>query len=341
MFLGKSGYGTYPLAMAYARYLMCENRQENDACGACPTCNKISKGIHPDVHEVYPTHSVSKLTSIDFHQEWKEFRAQNPYGNLNDWKASVDEGKVYSIGTKESILLHKKLSLKTFEGGYKVLIVSMSETMNSTFANKFLKLMEEPPPNTVLLLLAEDADAMLPTILSRAQIKKVGAIETEVLTAKLIEGGVPEDEALSMCLRLNADWGLLQEELKTGDSVARMRELFIKMMRVCYGKKPIDMIDVADEIADLSKSSQISFLEYSLNMIRQSLMKNYTGDALFQASKSETDFLKNFARFITGNNVVDFMNLFSESVNQLQRNANARILFTRLTFKVMKLIHVA
>lgn len=342
LFLGKLGHGSLALALAYAQYLFCEDKQETDACGKCTNCKRVGKGIHPDLHTVFPVYAVTNNSSEDFNNEWKTFCEDNIYADWDYWKKHLQaEGKQFSIGTKESTLLHRKLSLKSHDGGYKVLIVYKAEEMNGTFANKLLKLLEEPPSKTLILLVAEDPDRILPTIMSRTQIKKIGLIDQESIIPYIKEKGVAEDEAMSMCLRLNNDWGLLQKEIETGDAVLQQRELFIQLMRVCYKKNVLDMMNLADELADQPKAFQVNFLEYALNMFRQSLMKNYTGDMLFQASKAEADFLKNFARFITGNNVIEFMNLFSKSIAELHQSANARILFTRLTFKVMRYIHFA
>lgn len=342
LFLGEIGHGSLALAFAYAQYLFCENRGENDSCGTCPSCNKFQKNSHPDFHQVFPVHTVSKKSSQDFMQEWLEYSVKSKYVDLEGWKVFLgEEQKQYSIGTLESVRLHQKLSLKSYEGGYKVLVVFMSEEMNPTFANKLLKLLEEPPSKTVILLVAEDGDRLLPTILSRTQIKKITAIEQEALIPLLKSKGLSDDEATSMFLRLNGHWGDIQKEIASGDGVNILREQFIKLMRVCYKKNVLEMMDAADEYGSLPRAAQIALLEYSLNMIRQSLMKNYTGDMLFQASAAEADFLKNFARFITGNNVIDFMNLFSESIHQIRRNCNSRVMFTRLTFQVMRFIHHA
>jgi DNA polymerase-3 subunit delta' len=343
LFLGDLGNGGLELALGYAQYLMCLDRKESDSCGQCASCRKVQLFAHPDFHVVFPTHSVSTISSKGLMKEWREFAQDNTHFYLPEWMAFLEEeSKPYSIGTKESVEIHKSLSLKSYEGGYRVLLIWKAEEMNTTFANKVLKLLEEPPEKTIVLLVAEDQESLLTTIVSRTQIKKINPIEEDVIVSRLVEKHqYSADEALSICLRANRSWGKVRLEIGDVDESAQNRELFIELMRSSYKKNVMEMMDCSDKLGNLSKSHQIGFLEYALYMFRQSLMKNYTGEALFQASNKEAEFLKNFAKFITGNNIVGMMENFNEGIYHINRNANSKLFFTQLTFKVMRYIHFA
>lgn len=343
MFLGNFGNGTLELALAYAQFLMCTNPTATDACGVCSACRKVSGLIHPDLHMIYPVYEVAKKSSKDFAPEWRSFLNSSSHASFSDWMYTLQaETKQFSIATKESVEINKAVALKPYEGGKRVLLIWKAELMNLTFANKVLKLFEEPPKDTVIILLVEDQDQILPTILSRTQIKKIGKIEEETILKVITENhSKSHEEALSLTLRAERNWGQILQLLDNEDYSETNRLLFIEMMRTCYKKNVLEMMDCSDKLADLSKEGQRSFLQYALYMFRQSLMKNYTGEALFQASNKEAEFLKNFSRFITGNNIVGMMESFNDGIFHLQRNANARILFTQLCFKVMRFIHFA
>ncbi len=175
MFLGSTGNGTLELARAYVQFLMCSDKQENDSCGVCSSCKKVDGNIHPDFHMIYPVHGVATKSSKDYGTEWREFIKLRTHATLNDWMIHLQaDSKQFSIANKESAEINKVVSLRPFEGGYRVLLIWMAEEMNATFSNKVLRLFEEPPKDTIVILLVEDQERILPTILSRTQIKKVG-----------------------------------------------------------------------------------------------------------------------------------------------------------------------
>ena len=343
MFLGDTGNGTMELARAYVQFLMCSDRKEDDSCGVCPSCKKIDGNIHPDFHMIYPVYGVAQKSSKDYATEWRGFLKMRTHASLNDWMVHLQaDTKQFSIANKESTEINKTISLRPYEGGYRVLFIWMAEEMNATFSNKVLKLFEEPPKDTIVLLLVEDQERILPTIMSRTQIKKVGKIEEdEMIKVMMSRHGLKAEDALSLTTRAERNWGTILHLIENEDFSEENRLKFIEMMRSCYKKDVIEMMDCADALADLSKEAQKSFLLYSLYMFRQSLMKNYTGDTLFQASAKEAEFLTNFSKFITGNNIVEMMASFNDALYHLSRNANARIMFTQICFKVMRFIHFA
>lgn len=343
MFLGKPGYGALPMALGFVQYLFCSNKQENDSCGTCDSCRKVQELQHPDLHFSFPTVQPISKTSDGLLKEWREQVLNEPYFNLTNWIDRIDDkGRKPIIGNDESLEIIKKLSLKSYEGGYKVMVIWMAEEMNATSSNKLLKILEEPPNKTLFLLVCESQEAVLQTIISRTQIVKIPRIETDAMSLYLRDKkGLNNSTADSIAARSESDLIAVNEFL--GDHVEQdvNRELFIELMRVCYKKDVIPMLDWADKMAAQSREVQKYFLKYAIHMFRQSILKNYTEEVLLKVSKEEAAFLEKFARFITGNNLLDFIQTFNESHYYIERNANPKLLFTNICFKVMRYIHVA
>lgn len=343
MFLGSAGHGGLPIALAYVQYIFCENKSGEDSCGTCPSCRKVTDLQHPDVHFSFPVVQAIDKKSDAFLKEWRLQVKENPYFNLNQWTNRIDDkGRKPIIGTEESQEIIKKLSLKSFEGGYKVMIIWMAEEMNPTCSNKLLKILEEPPARTLFLLLADSQESLLQTILSRTQLIKIPRIDLSDLSGYLSER-YQLNLSTATSIASQTEGNLIEAEELLGEHEGKdlNRDLFIQLMRVCYKKDVIPMLDWADNMATLGKEKQKIFLKYALHMFRQSLLKNYTDDQLTKISKEENDFLKNFAKFITGNNINGFMENFNDAYYHIDRNANAKILFTELCFKVMRYIHFA
>ncbi len=342
LLLGKAGFGGLPLALSFAQYLFCKNRGAEDSCGNCASCLKMQKLQHPDLHFVFPTvQSVSK-TSNALLAQWREEIHKFPYFNLNNWSEAIDpKSRKAIISVHESDEIIKKLSLHAFEGGYKVMIIWMPEEMNISSANKLLKILEEPPEKTVFILVGEDQERLLQTIISRTQIIRVPRVSFENVRAFLLDNGADGVSAESIAGRAEGDIRVAYNDLKENTAQDEQRELFINMMRVCYKKNVLDMISWAEQAASLGKELQKQYLIYAVHMFRQSILKNYTDDQLTRVSEEEEKFLANFSRFITGNNIQDFSNSFNEAVYHIDRNANPKILFTQLCFQVMRYIHNA
>jgi DNA polymerase III subunit delta' len=343
LFLGKTGYGTFPLALAFVQYILCEQPTETDSCGVCSSCKKVAQMQHPDVHFSFPTvQTEANVSDLQF-SLWKDAILANPFMNLNSWiEISDDKGRRPIISKHESEAIVKKLSLKSFEGGYKVVIMWMADEMNDTCANKLLKIIEEPPAKTLFLLLAENQQSIMPTILSRTQLQKIKQIPDDALISFLKRQGVVSNEILdSIVSRSEGDMNAALEIVSASEDVQQNRNDFIQMMRVCYKKDVIAMLDWAESVAQKGREQHKNYLKYCLFMIRQSLMKNYTDNQLVRASKQEKEFLEKFARFITGNNVMDFNKLFSEAHYAVERNAHAKMLFLHISFEVMRYIHRA
>lgn len=344
LFLGKEGYGTLPLALAFIQYLFCKNKGEDDSCGTCDSCLKIAGLQHPDVHFSYPTVLAEAKTSKEIFSLWRKKVVDDPYFDLNEWTNFIDpKGRKPVIGTDESLEIIKSLSLKSYEGGYKVMIIWAIEEMNTVSANKLLKILEEPPAKTLFILIGTSQERLLQTIISRTQILRIPRISTEDLSLHLREQyAMGMSTADSIALRSE---GNLVDAREFADSSSTLlnedREMFIELMRVCYKKDVLKMIDWSEKMGGETKERQKSFIQYCLHMFRQSLLKNYTNDVLLRVSNEEADFLKNFARFITGNNIISFNESFNNAYYYIERNGNSKIIFTNVCFNVMRYIHIA
>lgn len=342
LFTGKAGHATLPLALAFVQYLFCEDKQENDSCGVCSGCKKISDLQHPDLHFSFPTvQSVSK-TSNGLLTKWREQLLEQPVFNLYEWtKRHDDKERKPILGSEESLEIIKKLSLKSYEGGYKVMIIWMAEEMNAACSNKLLKILEEPPAKTLFILVTDSPDSILPTILSRTQLLRVPAFPMDEIQQIVENEGVQKQLAESIAARSNGNLIDARNILNDQKEAVLFRELFIQLMRVCFKKDVNAMLDWTDEIGQLSREGQKHFTLYALHMVRQSILKNYTDNMLMRVSAEEADFLIKFSRFISNNNVIDFMEIFNDAYYHLDRNAAGKLLFTQVCFQVMRFIHKA
>lgn len=343
LFLGKPGHGGLGLALAFIQFLMCENKQPSDSCGLCPSCQKNAKHQHPDVHFSFPTVQTISKTSTPLLSEWREQLNETTYFDLNAWiKKSDDKERRPIISVHESQEIIKKLTLRSYEGGYKVMVIWQPEEMNTSCANKLLKILEEPPARTLFILVAESQEKMLQTILSRTQRLTIPRLKMEDIASYLVDKKhLGHDYANSIAARSEGD---LIEALELAVDNADKDEnylMFTQLMRVCYKKNVIDMMDWGDSISEKSKEGQKVFLKYALHMFRQSMLRNYTEDHLTRVSADEDGFLMNFSKFISGNNIQDFAASFNDAHYYLERNANSKILFTNLCFQVMRYIHAA
>lgn len=343
LFLGKPGYGTLPMALAFIQYLFCDNRQASDSCGQCPSCVKTAALKHPDLHFAFPVVLAIDKLSDAFIVPWREQVEEQPYFDLNQWTKRIDQKERKPvIGTDQSQEIIKKLVLKSYEGGYKVMLIWMAEEMNPTCSNKLLKILEEPPEKTLILLVGESSDKMLQTIKSRTQLVKIPRPKPDDVISYIRKTkGAITSSIESAIARAEGD--LIELNLMLSDDLDQQgdRDNFMQLMRVCYKKDVSQMMDWADHMSGNSKERQKQFLVYALHMFRQSLMKNYTDDQLTRVSKEENEFLNKFAPFITGNNIQDLTLSFNKAHYHIDRNANSRLLFTVLCFNVMRYIHKA
>ncbi|MBW8242617.1 DNA polymerase III subunit delta' [Muricauda oceani] len=350
LFVGPEGSGVLPMALAYAQYLLCgntggENDGENTVCNT--KCNSLT---HPDLHFAFPVSNSDKVKShaVSDHylEEWRQFVKEQPYGNLFDWYRHIGiEKKQGQIGVDEAQDMVKKLSLKSYEGGYKILIVWMAEKMNTSAANKLLKLIEEPPNKTILLLLAEEEEQIINTIRSRCQILNFPPLAEQVITDALLVKGVAQTEALTIALEANGNFNKALDLLNKDSEDLVFERWFVQWVRSAFkakGNKGAiqELILWSDEVSKTGREVQKKFLNYCLTMMRQALLLNYKANELVHAKVHMEGFdLKKFAPFVHENNILDIVKELEQAIFHVERNGNSKLIFTDLSIKLTRLLH--
>lgn len=345
LLFGPEGAGALPLAVAFAGYILCTNRGEKDVCGTCPGCNKTGKFIHPDLHFVFPVNksrSVDKDTVVsdDFIAEWRNFLRMNPYGRLTQWFDLIEiENKQGIINTEESKRLSGKLSLKSFESDHKVVILWQPEKMNDQASNKLLKLLEEPPPMTVFILVSENPEQLLTTVRSRCIPVKVPRISSNDLTGALIsKHQLDPDRAANIDRLASGNYLKALDLISQTEDIGYNYHTFRDLMRSCFKTNIPELMKLAEELATLTREKQKSFLEYGLRTLRESLALHFnTADIVF-ISDEEQEFTPKFAPFINGKNIVPLTNELNKAIQDVERNANGRIVFLDMALKFAELI---
>ncbi|MDD4149806.1 MAG: DNA polymerase III subunit delta [Bacteroidales bacterium] len=342
LFYGNPGVGKLALAIAFAQYMSCANKTEKDSCGECPSCKKFEKLIHPDLHFVFPVISVPKKKSIsdNYIQEWRTKVLEDPYFTYNEWLFSIaSENKQGNIFADESSEIAKKLNLKSFESDYKFMIIWLPERMNSSCANKLLKILEEPPQNTIIISVSDNREDILQTIRSRTQPVKILGIADEQLKEAIInQYNISESMATDIVKISNGSLFEARNQIVTNDETEYNFAKFTNLMRTCYSHAIQDAISLSEELAKNSREKQKSFLYYCLVLLRENFAYNTNLESVLYMTKSELDFSKKFARFVNKANVNELVQIFEEAYYHIERNVNAKLVFTDSAFKIMKII---
>ncbi len=340
---GPEGTGKLPLAIAYARYICCENRSEDDACGVCPNCVKFNKLAHPDLHFVFPVikkKSGKDTVCDDYIADWRSFVLQTPYFNLNHWLREMGaENQQAQIYVKESDEITRKLSLKSSQGGYKIMIIWLPEKMNVECSNKLLKLLEEPPAQTVFLLVSEEPDRLLQTILSRTQRFNVHGIdETEIARVLQEKYGLQPTDAEDIAHRSEGNFLKALETIHLSEENQLFFELFVSLMRLSYQRKIREMKQWSETVASLGRERQKNFLSYCQRMLRENFMYNFRQRGLVYLSNEEQNFSTRFAPFINERNVMGIMDELTEAQVHIEQNVNAKMVFFDFSLKMIVLL---
>jgi DNA polymerase III subunit delta' len=342
---GPEGCGSLALALAYARYVSCENRNETDSCGICKSCVKYEKMIHPDLHFVFPVIKNKKETepvSDSYIEEWREFVKRSPYFTLNNWLDSIEVGNAQGlIFASEAGEIIKKLNLKSFESDFKIMIIWLPEKMHLSTANKLLKMIEEPPEKTLFLLVSEEPDKVIPTIISRCQLIKIPGFTIRDIRNYLIRKyNCSEEKAQEIARVANGNIIRAAELYENEDSSLQNLEKFKKLMRFAWKRDIISIISWSEEIAGTGREAQKNFISYTLRILRENLMLSLDqlkNDLVFLAGE-EAAFSKNFHPFINQENIYQLTDEFNIAYSHVEANGNAKIIFLDLALKVTKLI---
>lgn len=340
---GPEGTGKLPLAIAYARYICCIDRTENDACGKCPSCIKFNKLVHPDLHFVYPVikkKSGKDVVSDDYIAEWRRFVTTNPYFNLKYWLNEINaENSQALIYAKESDEIIRKLSLKSSEGGFKIMIIWLPEKMHIVCANKLLKLLEEPPAQTIFILVSEAPEMILQTILSRTQRYNIKKLDDNTITYALQQRfGLSEQDANNVAHLANGNFVKAIETIHLSEDNKLFFELFVNLMRLSYQRKLKDMKQWSEVISSMGRERQKNFLEYCQRMIRENFVYNLRNGNLIYMNNEEAGFSSRFAPFINERNVIGIMNELTEAQLHVEQNVNPKMIFFDFSLKMIMLL---
>ena len=342
LFGGPEGVGKMNLALAFAQYLNCQNRMDDDSCGTCPSCLKYARLIHPDLHFVFPVVKSTKHknpVSDSYLSEWRQFVLANPYFTINQWFDVLEAEKQGLIYSQESQEIIKKLSLKTFEAKYKVMIIWLPEKMHQAAANKLLKLLEEPPMGTVFLLVSDNPNDILGTIQSRAQRLNIPALEiADIAQALQSEFGLGAEQCERFAKLAVGNYVAAREIILQGEERTYFFDKFVSMMRLAYGRKLFELIDWCEDMNRQSKERQKNFCEFALRLIRENFMMNIQEQDLLYLTPEEENFSVRFSPFINDTNVLQLSEEFSLAHSHLEQNGNARIILMDLCLKVIMLL---
>ena len=351
LFVGPEGSGTLPMAIAYAQYILCNNSgTENE--GGNESCNlKFDNISHPDLHFIYPTVTTdsvkTKPKSIDFLTEWRTFIQENPYGGLFDWYRTLGvQNKQGEIRVEDAESILKSLALKSYEGGYKVIIIWMADKMNIASSNKLLKLLEEPTDKTLFILISENEEDIIQTIRSRCQVLHFNGLNENVIAQALVtRENIDPRTAKKVAHQAQGNFNKALHLLHEDGEELPFEEWFVLWVRAAFRAKGNaaainDLIQWSEQIATLGRETQKKFLQFCIDMFRQALLLNYqTTSLVYMEPKVEKFKLENFAPFVNGNNINDIFKELSDAIYHIERNGNAKIVLTDLSIKLTRLIH--
>lgn len=347
LFLGPAGNGKLPLALAYVQYILCPHRSATDSCGVCPSCQKISKLTHPDLHFVMPTTTTKSVKSNPesdlFLNEWREYVLQNEgYVDTSSWYSFLEvENKQGAIYVRDASTLLRKLNFKAYEGDYKIAIIWMAEKLRTDTANKLLKLLEEPPEKTLFILIAEDQEELLATIRSRTSLVKVPRLDLEAIQDALVHRlNCSTQHASDAAMIAEGSWIKAKEYVKDADDQKYYFRTFQQWMRLCFKAAVNELIDFSNNIKSIGRERQKDLLEYGLGIIRNAQLFNNNLATLVMLPEEEKKFNAGFAPFVNASNIVQIIELLEEASRQIERNGYAPIIFLDCSFKIAKLLRV-
>ena len=349
LFTGQAGAGALALAVAYVQYLCCHHRHDGDSCGECPDCRQIAALAHPDLHLVFPVNKQGKksgevMRSDEFLPLFRAIFGENGgYFSAQDWYERLDLGKTLKgmIAAREADEIIRKLSFKSFEADYKTMLIWLPEAMNEEAANKILKILEEPWEKTLFLLVSEQPDRLLPTILSRTQEVAVPRIAPDVLERVARERGIADPVKARNMARLAGGDLLELKHLVAGESDALRKEnfdLFCGLMRLSYNDKHLELVAWAEDAAQLSREQQRAFLRDAARLLRESYMLHAGINEVCYLWGEELAFCTKFAPFIGSQNIEPLIGEIESALALFSHNGNPTILFTIFAVAVRKII---
>lgn len=360
LFLGEEGRGALPLALAFAQYMDCTgDKSGGEPCGECPACRKIEKLVHPDVHFIFPVAKNGSADDTDsFLPDWRELLTRTPYFGMTEWgaamasrkstsSAAADEpdddkkvtGKQALIAKDAAETIHQKLSMKPYEAERQIMIVYKPELMNDTTSNSLLKILEEPPTDTMFILVAEDSQRILPTILSRTQTFRIPPIaEADMAQALATRQGLDADTANRLAHIAQGNYVAAIRQLNASAETKANLEFFKDMMRAAWKRDVVRMNNLAEQCRTLSRDQAKSLLLYCQHMIRESFIMNLGQRDLNFLTADEEVFLVNFAPFVHVANVDRLAALFDDCLAKVEQNGSVRMIMKGAILNLTALI---
>jgi DNA polymerase-3 subunit delta' len=346
LFLGNTGSGNLALATAFAQLLQCEktgrgpsqavDNHPEEACGTCSACRKAAIFSHPDIHFSFPTVGANAV-STDFIKEWRKFLTDTPYASANDWLQRLNaENKQGNITKEECNAIIKKLSLKAFEGRYKILVIWLPEYLGKE-GNRLLKLIEEPPEQTIFLLAAENQDQILNTILSRCQLVKTDLLSDEEVAMGLENRlHLGTERAHQIAFLAGGDFGaaIAAAESAENDNAAA----FLDWLRKCWRGNAVELVKWTDEFAKLGRENQKQFLHYGLHFLREMMALVATGNIALRLKPNELTTAQNMAKVLDFEKISQLVGLFNDNITYIERNANPKILFLDSSIQMNRIL---
>ena len=343
MFCGPMGAGKLPLALAFARYLLCTNHTDEDACGECAGCRMLDNWAHPDLHFSFPVYkgkSSDHPISDDFLEAWRKQLLENPYFDTEMWLNDIKaENQQITFYVQESDALQRKLALKSSQGGRKVVLMWLPEKMSQEVANKLLKLIEEPPLHTYFLLISEDPEMVLGTIQSRVQRIHVPSLsDMEITNALMSLHAVPEELARNIAHISRGNYAESLKRLEAGNEQQQFFELFVQLMRSSYVRNLKELQTWAQTIKELGRERQKRMMEYFQRLLRENFIYNFHKEEMSYITKEEEQFGQRFAPFINETNVIGIMDEISDAQRDIEQNVNAQMVFFDFALKMIILL---
>ncbi len=338
LFLGPEGSGSFALALAYAQFISCTEKTETDSCGNCSSCRKYAKLIHPDLHFSYPFfRGGEKEDSMADLGEWRDLVLSNPYFNLDEWRLRLDaQNKQPNINKAECLNILHRLSLKAFESEYKTMIIWLPEYLKNE-GNRLLKTLEEPASKTLIILVAQNQDQILNTIISRTQLVKIPALKNEDIVQYLVNNkDIPDAQASRIAYLSDGNLQTALNLLKEDDHDDFRN--FTNWMRMTFADKGAQIIDFVDEISKLGRENQKNMLRYGVQLIRECIMMMSGAESLVHLQSVELDFVKNFSKHLDLAKCEALVNELEKAHYHIERNANPKILFLDVSLQLVKIL---
>jgi DNA polymerase III subunit delta' len=346
LFQGKPGSLNLPLALAFASYIHCENRKQDDSCGQCPACLLNKKYIHPDTHFAYPVGNMKAQLNIKDDEEqlrveikkmWRSFLLETPFGSEHDWTNHYGgEDKQPIISREDGRDIIRSLSLKSFQSTYKVMIIWQPELMHSAAANGILKILEEPPANTIFILASSRAEQLLPTILSRTQHVTVPLLSDQDIEAKLSSMGADKSKIAHLIALADGDLNSAMRLVDEED--AHHHEVFSDWMRSCFKSDFGKIVSLADAFHEKDRLYQRTFFQYALGMIRETLLGMAGAQSLHRTRGGERDFVDKFKTVFNLQKLDASYQLLNDATYFLERNGSAKMIFTDLSIQFNRVL---